>query len=277
MIKFFPFYFLLAIVFLTSCALKNGQKITSEETVSETYYKIVGSFLYREKISLPKDSVAIITLSDISRADSKAIIITQQKIDLNDKSVPIQYELITGVSNINRNMRYGLRVEIRNKYQELLWTTDEVNLIDVQKTEQSMPPLFLKRIIPLDAHQPTPHLIGIKWYVVTINGHQVVDPTKAHLQFATDGKFHGSTGCNNFSGNFIEGQGNLSFDRLAMTRRACIFQLNDQEKNYFQILNTISHYRLNRDGKLILIASNGKEMVAVQQLSESSRDNNQLE
>lgn len=105
----------------------------------------------------------------------------------------------------------------------------------------------------------------------------MIDPTKAHLQFATDGKFHGSTGCNNFSGNFIEGQGNLSFDRLAMTRRACIFQLNDQEKNYFQILNTISHYRLNRDGKLILIASNGKEMVAVQQLSESSRDNNQLE
>lgn len=251
--------------------LMNNAEVAREGAAAGTRYKIAGSFLYREKIPLPKDSVATVMLSDISRADSKAIIIEKQEIDLGDKSVPIKYELTTDADNIHRNMRYAVRIEIRNKYRELLWTTDQVHLIDTQNTEQSMPAIVLKRVVSLDVQQPIPDLIGAKWHVVAINDHQVIDSTKAYLQFAADGKFYGSTGCNSFSGNFIDDRGNLSFDRLIMTKRACVFQLNDQERNYVQVLNTISHYRFDGDGELVLIALNGEKIVAVQSLPESSR------
>lgn len=270
--NFLSFYFLLGIILLiSSCMLKNNAEAAREEVAAGARYKIAGSFLYREKIPLPKDSVATITLSDISRADSKAIILEKQEIDLGDKSVPIKYELTTDTDNIHRNMQYAIRVEIRDKYRELLWTTDQVHLIDTQNTEQSMPTFVLKRVAALDAQQPTPDLIGVKWHVVTINDHQVIDPTKAHLQFSADGKFRGSTGCNSFSGNFTDDRGNLSFDRLVMTKRACVFQLNDQERSYIQVLNTISHYLFDNGGELILIAQNGEKIVAVQSLPESSR------
>lgn len=258
------------IVLAASCALINNQEIKHAKASASTHFKIEGSFLYREKISFPKNSVAIITLNDISRADSEAIIIAKQEIDLDGKSVPVRFELTTDKDNILHNMRYAVRTEIRNQNRSLLWTTDTTHWIDTQNTHQVLPPITLKQIAPLNSHGNISNLIGTKWYITAINNKQVIDSSKVHLQFAVDGKVFGFTGCNNFSGKFTVDHEHLNFSRLILTRRACIPKLSDQEKDYIQVLETTSYYRANKDDQLTLMTPDGEGILAVRSLSDFS-------
>jgi len=76
-------------------------------------------------------------------------------------------------------------------------------------------------------------LARFKWNLLQLNGKDVTD-SKASIGFdARNGTITGTTGCNNFWGNFTIKRDKISFIHLASTMRACNGQ--NIENDFFQI------------------------------------------
>lgn len=110
------------------------------------FSKISGEFTYRERIALPPNTYATVKLNNISKADAPSVTLTELKIDLNGKSVPISYELSAPNIRLNPKNRYAVRVEIRDESDRLLWTTDQVHSVEPQGGDQDLAPIILKKI-----------------------------------------------------------------------------------------------------------------------------------
>ena len=81
-------------------------------------------------------------------------------------------------------------------------------------------------------------LTGIDWQLVSLGpvGAEtaVVAGTIVTLKFAEDGRANGSTGCNSYGGSYEVRGDNITFSRIASTRRACLDQnANEQEHTGF--------------------------------------------
>lgn len=107
---------------------------------------ISGEFTYRERIALPPNAYASVKLNNISKADARSVTLTELKIDLNGKSVPISYELSAANIRLNPKNRYAIRVEIRDESDQLLWTTDQVHSVKPDGGDQTLAPIILKKI-----------------------------------------------------------------------------------------------------------------------------------
>jgi len=78
------------------------------------------------------------------------------------------------------------------------------------------------------------------------------------LLFSKDNKLSGSTGCNNFNGNFnLSGMG-LGIDPGAMTKKACA---GDGEKNFLNALSQVKSFDVSGD-KLQLFGDAGKNLLS---------------
>ena len=88
-----------AVLSLAGCA--GGQAVTSP-TLS-----IKGTLTYRERIALPPDSVAVVELRDSSSAD--VAVITEQRIALAGKQVPVPFELSVERAALSAGQHYAVR------------------------------------------------------------------------------------------------------------------------------------------------------------------------
>jgi len=86
----------------------------------------------------------------------------------------------------------------------------------------------------------------------------VVDGTTITLQFGTDGRATGSSGCNSYSGTYhVEGD-DLSFGQMISTMRACVDpKANEQEQKYLAALRAVAHFTIS-ESRLVL--SDGGEV-----------------
>lgn len=91
------------------------------------------------------------------------------------------------------------------------------------------------------------------WVVNTIMGKSL--DTSAfvkglpNLNFGSDGKLTGSTGCNSFTGNFkLEGTG-IQLDPGAMTRMACP---GNGEADFLNAIQQVTNVKLNGNGLSLL-------------------------
>ena len=72
------------------------------------------------------------------------------------------------------------------------------------------------------------------------------------LDFSGDGRnFGGSTGCNSYGGEYVEGAGAIEFGGMNMTEMACEEPLMRQETNVLRILSEASFYSIE-DGVLTI-------------------------
>lgn len=78
------------------------------------------------------------------------------------------------------------------------------------------------------------------------------------LNFNSDGKMNGSTGCNNFNGDFQLKADQLSLNPGAMTKMACA---GNGEKDFLNSLGQVAGLS-NDDGKLQLLDSAGKTLLS---------------
>jgi len=102
-------------------------------------------------------------------------------------------------------------------------------------------------------------LARFKWNLLQLNGKNVTD-SKASIGFdAKNGTVAGTTGCNNFWGNFSITGNKINFPHLASTMRACnganiendFFQIFEQKQIQFDIADQTLNFYLNN--KLIMI------------------------
>ncbi len=128
---------LLIFVFL-SLTLLGCDSNSSEQTLQQQQLSISGKISYRERISLPENSQLIVKLENITSAQKNGETITEKTISLGNRQVPIDFQLQVFKDQLNVDENYALRASIQNKAGELLWTTDELNLIPIDTNKVSL-------------------------------------------------------------------------------------------------------------------------------------------
>lgn len=84
---------------------------------------ISGTVTYRQRIALPQTAVLTVRMEDVSRTDTSAVPIAEQRIQTEGKQVPIPFDLVFDRSKIQERNRYAVRAEISDGGR-LLYVSD---------------------------------------------------------------------------------------------------------------------------------------------------------
>jgi putative lipoprotein len=75
-------------------------------------HKVTGTVTYLSRIALPPDSVVVVRLVDVSRADAPADLIAEQRIATAGKQVPIGFELAYDPAAVDPRRIYAVQARI---------------------------------------------------------------------------------------------------------------------------------------------------------------------
>ena len=93
----------------------------------------------------------------------------------------------------------------------------------------------------------------------------------AMIAFGADGRFSGSTGCNNFFGQFAETEGGLASGPIGSTMMMCPDALMVQERRLLGALEATRAIEVDRD-MLVLADGDGAILVEAQAADEGTDD-----
>lgn len=80
------------------------------------------------------------------------------------------------------------------------------------------------------------------WRVEDIDGRGVIDRSQVTIDFDTQGKVSGSTGCNRYTGEVNLSDAAFRVERVVTTRRACIPAIAKQEQRFLAALNEAQRF-----------------------------------
>lgn len=104
---------------------------------------------------------------------------------------------------------------------------------------------------------PPPQLAGTHWTVTRIDGSAPLRGDALTADFGADGRINGNSGCNGFSGPFIQTGSELDIGELLSTRRACTdSDRQRQESRVLTLLQGAESARMD-DGNLVLRSPSG--------------------
>lgn len=108
-------------------------------------------------------------------------------------------------------------------------------------------------------------LTGIDWRLASLGpvGAEtgVVAGTTVTMKLGEDERVTGSTGCNSYGGSYQVRGDNISFSRIASTRRACLDQnANEQEHKFLSIIETANRFRLSAN-RLTILSDRGRSVL----------------
>jgi heat shock protein HslJ len=115
---------------------------------------------------------------------------------------------------------------------------------------------------------PPPELSGTSWTVTGIDGSSTGRGPDLTADFTVDGRVNGDSGCNSYSGPYIQSGDTVRIGELLSTRRACIDQARQQqEARLLRALQGASTIERERDGRIRLDGPSGSVMLAPLSLS----------
>ena len=108
-------------------------------------------------------------------------------------------------------------------------------------------------------------ITGIDWRLASLGpvGAEtgVVAGTTVTMKLGEDERVSGSTGCNSYGGSYQVRGDNISFSRIASTRRACLDQnANEQEHKFLSIIETANRFRLSAN-RLTILSDRGRSVL----------------
>jgi heat shock protein HslJ len=119
---------------------------------------------------------------------------------------------------------------------------------------------------------PVPELSGTRWFVTSIDGRPPLRDMPLMADFTVEGRINGDSGCNSFSGPYVQTGSTVQIGELLSTRRACVdSNLQRQEGRLLDILQGASMAHLVR-GQLQLRAGDGSLILAPASVSDTSFD-----
>ncbi|MEH6565812.1 MAG: META domain-containing protein [Halopseudomonas sp.] len=101
-----------------------------------------------------------------------------------------------------------------------------------------------------------------EWVVESINQNDILDGSRATLNFGNDGRVSGMASCNNYAGAYNVAGSSLTVSQLVSTRMACQPGFGEQETRFLQTLENISRFELNSKGALVLKTDSGDSLTA---------------
>ncbi|MDO6683474.1 MULTISPECIES: META domain-containing protein [unclassified Oceanobacter] len=103
---------------------------------------------------------------------------------------------------------------------------------------------------------------ALEWQVEDINQGGIIDYSMITVNFGMDGQVSGSSGCNQYSGRWQQlDNGDIRFDQLISTRKACAPALMMQEQRFLAALQGASQYRWLHDTWLLLTDDEGRALL----------------
>jgi putative lipoprotein len=108
-----------------------------------------------------------------------------------------------------------------------------------------------------------------KWRVEAIDGQNVGERVESTLEFVAPDKVAGRGGCNQFGGPALVSGNTVRFGPLASTKMACAENAAmDQETRYFKALESTGSFRVDEQGRLVLVDEAGAERVRLARVDE---------
>lgn len=247
---------------LSACGTDNSQSNQTEPAITQQTVQIQGSFLYRERIALPPNAYAIVALNNITNSERATETVVEQEINLDGKSVPIDYNLLASNFALNPDMHYELQIEIREESGRVLFTTHLAQPIDVTSNTQTLAPITLIQSTSKTAPENRA-LMGVTWRVEDINNEGIIDSSNISFEFFNDGRVGGMASCNNFNMPYKESNGTLKMGTLgAVTLKACAPALLSQERKFLDLFSNIISYSFDETNALILNTTDGSSLKA---------------
>jgi heat shock protein HslJ len=112
----------------------------------------------------------------------------------------------------------------------------------------------------------SPGLAGTSWKLVSYGPVQkqkrATPGIRTNLDFGTNGTFSGNMGCNAFSGNFEEKNGNLVISQGISTMMACQGSKMDQERITLRVLNNTVRFTLH-EKTLVIYSADGASAITL--------------
>lgn len=236
---------------LAACATDNHRDPGDAAAVA-----IKGKLTYRERIALPPDSVARMTVRDTSLADARAPSIAHKTLQLGNQQVPIPFELTVPRVQLQAHRQYSLSATIKDADGRLLWTTNTAHRIDRDKPVNDFGTL---RLVQVAAHN---RLTGTQWVVENIADGGIIDSSRVTLNFGPDGQLSGRASCNTYHGHYQLTGEQLEISQIAMTMMACAPALNEQEQRFMRILQNAHDFDISDKGQLVIRSDAGKTLEA---------------
>ncbi|WP_207100236.1 META domain-containing protein [Paracoccus shandongensis] len=105
-------------------------------------------------------------------------------------------------------------------------------------------------------------LQGGEWTVEDIGGQGIIDNSHVTLAFGADGRLSGNASCNSLTATYTVEGGKIAIASPGLTRMACPPALMDQERKLVALLETVSAFRIDNSGALVLDGASGKQITA---------------
>lgn len=248
---------------LSACGTDNNQSNQVESSMTQQAVQIQGSFLYRERIALPPNAYATVALNNVTNSERPAETVVEQEINLNGKSVPIDYNLLASNFTLNPDMRYALQIEIRDANDTVLFATNPAQAVDATLNTQTLAPITLTQSSSKTSNSDS-GLLGSIWRVEDINGEGIIDNSNISFEFSDQGLVGGMASCNNFNMPYEENNGILEIGAQggAVTLKACAPALLEQERKFLELFSNITSYSFDETNALILKTDDDRTLKA---------------
>jgi len=214
---------------------------------------LTGTVAYRERVALPSDAIAEISLLDATVQDT-APVVAKTTVPSNGKQVPLSFSLHYDASRIEKTHLYTVRATIKSGGQTL-FTTDQVRGVITQGNPTHVD-LMLTRVDPESAGA-SGDLTGSHWVLADLNGDGVVEGTHVTLDFAEKSRATGSGSCNRYFSTVEISESSIRFGAVGATRMACGTAISLQEVKYFEALE--SAHRFTIEGNTLSIFGGGSK------------------
>ena len=225
-------------------------------------FEVTGEITYREKIALPAQSVAVITLRDITVANAASTVIAEQRIDLAGRQVPIAFRLTVDRAKLQASRKYAVRGSIVGPDEKFIWVTMDIHAVETSKPLVAVGTLTMSRASG-EAADPQERLKTGEWTVVKLNGVDVPKGARATLKFGESAVLSGRSFCNNFSGTYaLAGQSLSLSPKMATTLMACAPDVANVEKTFMEMLADVQRFEMSEFGTLTLRTSNLRTITA---------------
>ncbi len=96
-----------------------------------------------------------------------------------------------------------------------------------------------------------------RWQVEDIDAGGVIDFSHITMDFSTQGKVTGTTGCNQYTASLAQNGADVSVTQIVTTRRACAPALNNQQQRFINALRDASTIAYQQDTWLTIQDASG--------------------
>ncbi len=199
------------------------------------------------------DSVVIVELLDISRADAAARVVAATRVAPHGRA-RVPFALDYEASALDPRFTYVVSARLVADGRLA------ARVMAPPRIDPRHPPRRLAlRLTPVagrapPGERPAADLVGATWALEALEGARLAAP--ATLTFRADGRVAGHSGCNRFSGAYSAQASHVRLGPLAATRMACRAPQMIQERAFLAVLERARLFRLE-GGRLSLYDAGG--------------------